>query len=164
MAFTPYYPGGWQSGVEGGTPITPDALNHYDDYLETTYTQTETNAVIAQSTEFHVGDTFKFDGAQVLFRSLSDKSAMYFSVNLPKAIGSDITSFDITITTSSNTWYTGSTASNLSIGQITSSSTFANKAIGGQRTSIKFSATTTQTPVANAGIGISELNATITFT
>ena len=51
MAFTPYYPGGWQSGEEGGTPITPDALNHYDDYLETTYTQTETDAAIAQSTD-----------------------------------------------------------------------------------------------------------------
>jgi len=50
MAFTPYYPGGWQSGEEGGTPITPAALNHYDDYLETTYTQTETDAAIAQST------------------------------------------------------------------------------------------------------------------
>jgi hypothetical protein len=50
MAFTPYYSGGWQSGEEGGTPITPDALNHYDDYLETTYTQTETDAAIAQST------------------------------------------------------------------------------------------------------------------
>lgn len=50
MAFTPYYPGGWQSGEEGGTPITPAALNHYDDYLETTYTQTETDEAIAQST------------------------------------------------------------------------------------------------------------------
>lgn len=52
MAFTPYYPGGWQSGEEGGTPITPDALNHYDDYLETTYTQTEIDAAIAQSTAY----------------------------------------------------------------------------------------------------------------
>lgn len=31
MAYTPYYTGGWQSGEEGGTPITPDALNHMDD-------------------------------------------------------------------------------------------------------------------------------------
>lgn len=37
MAFTPYYPGGWQSGEEGGTPITPDALNHYDDAFNDVY-------------------------------------------------------------------------------------------------------------------------------
>lgn len=30
MAYTPYYPGGWQSGEEGGTPITPAALNHIE--------------------------------------------------------------------------------------------------------------------------------------
>ena len=30
MAYTPYYSGGWQSGEEGGTPITPAALNHID--------------------------------------------------------------------------------------------------------------------------------------
>lgn len=31
MAYTPYYPSGWQSGEEGGTPITPDALNNMED-------------------------------------------------------------------------------------------------------------------------------------
>ena len=31
MAYTPYYSGGWQSGEEGGTPITPAALNHMED-------------------------------------------------------------------------------------------------------------------------------------
>ena len=30
MAYTPYYSGGWQSGEQGGTPITPAALNHID--------------------------------------------------------------------------------------------------------------------------------------
>ena len=30
MAYTPYYPGGWQSGSEGGTPITPPALNNME--------------------------------------------------------------------------------------------------------------------------------------
>ena len=29
-SYNPYYSGGWQSGEEGGTPITPDALNHMD--------------------------------------------------------------------------------------------------------------------------------------
>ena len=30
MAYTPYYHGGWQSGEEGGTPITPEALNNME--------------------------------------------------------------------------------------------------------------------------------------
>lgn len=30
-SYTPYYSGGWQSGEEGNTPITPDALNHMDE-------------------------------------------------------------------------------------------------------------------------------------
>lgn len=34
MAYTPYYSGGWQSGEEGGTPITPAALNHMEAGIE----------------------------------------------------------------------------------------------------------------------------------
>lgn len=30
MAYSKYYPNGWQSGEAGGTPITPDALNHME--------------------------------------------------------------------------------------------------------------------------------------
>ena len=30
MAYTPYYPNGWQSGSEGNTPITPAALNNME--------------------------------------------------------------------------------------------------------------------------------------
>jgi len=33
MAYTPYYNNGWQSGEEGNTPITPDALNHIEEGL-----------------------------------------------------------------------------------------------------------------------------------
>lgn len=32
-AYKPYYPNGWQSGEEGATPITPEALNHFDSAL-----------------------------------------------------------------------------------------------------------------------------------
>lgn len=31
MSYEKYYPGGWQSGESGGTPITPEALNHIED-------------------------------------------------------------------------------------------------------------------------------------
>ena len=36
-SYNPYYSGGWQSGEEGGTPITPDALNHMDDGIADAY-------------------------------------------------------------------------------------------------------------------------------
>ena len=31
MAYTPYYPGGWQAGEAGETPVTPAALNNMED-------------------------------------------------------------------------------------------------------------------------------------
>ena len=31
MAYTRYYPNGWNNGAAGGTPITPAALNHIED-------------------------------------------------------------------------------------------------------------------------------------
>jgi hypothetical protein len=39
MAYTPYYSGGWQSGEEGNTPITPDALNHMDTGISGAYVE-----------------------------------------------------------------------------------------------------------------------------
>lgn len=51
MAYNPYYTGGWQSGEEGNTPITPDALNHMDtgigaaNDLDATPTQGSTKGV-----------------------------------------------------------------------------------------------------------------------
>ena len=40
-SYDPYYSGGWQSGEEGGTPITPDALNHMDDGIAGAYDYTQ---------------------------------------------------------------------------------------------------------------------------
>ena len=40
-SYNPYYSGGWQSGEEGGTPITPDALNHMDDGIAGAYDYTQ---------------------------------------------------------------------------------------------------------------------------
>lgn len=34
MSYEKYYPGGWQSGESGGTPITPEALNHMEAGIE----------------------------------------------------------------------------------------------------------------------------------
>lgn len=40
-SYNPYYSGGWQSGEEGGTPITPDSLNHMDDGIAGAYDYTQ---------------------------------------------------------------------------------------------------------------------------
>ncbi len=34
ITYTPYYPGGWKHGEEGSTPITPEALTHFDTALQ----------------------------------------------------------------------------------------------------------------------------------
>lgn len=31
MSYKPYYPGGWKQGPAGGTPLTPEALQNFDD-------------------------------------------------------------------------------------------------------------------------------------
>lgn len=148
FTFTPYYPGGWQSGEEGGTPITPAALNHYDDALED----------VADDSMFHVGDIYRFDGAQVPFRTLADKSALYFCIHMPKELGDDVTSFNVAFTTPGNTWF-----SNGSAGSIPTNATIGNKSIQGVST-VRFSTTTSATPLANTGFGLAELYGTVTFT
>ena len=40
MAYTPYYSGGWQSGEEGGTPITPAALNNMESGISGAFEKT----------------------------------------------------------------------------------------------------------------------------
>lgn len=39
MSYEKYYPGGWQSGESGGTPITPEALNHIENGIKQTYSE-----------------------------------------------------------------------------------------------------------------------------
>ena len=145
MAYTPYYSGGWQSGEEGGTPITPDALNHMDDGID-------------EATAFHVGDTFNFGSAQILFRTLNDKSAIFFRYNLPKQVGDDVTSFSVVVTTGSTTWF-----SNGSAGSIAAGTNATNINIISRRV-LQFAFQTSATPLANTGFGIAELTATVTFT
>ena len=71
MAYTPYYSGGWQSGEEGGTPITPDALNHMEAGVESANNETVpvnrggTNAATAAGarTNLEVYSKAEVDGA-----------------------------------------------------------------------------------------------------
>lgn len=49
MAYTPYYPGGWQSGESGGTPITPAALNNMEEGIGAALTPSD---VVNKSFQF----------------------------------------------------------------------------------------------------------------
>ena len=46
MAYTPYYSVGWQSGEQGGTPITPAALNNMEAGIGTANTAVEVSSKI----------------------------------------------------------------------------------------------------------------------
>lgn len=37
MSYKPYYAGGWQSGESGGTPLTPEALQHFDEGIKSAH-------------------------------------------------------------------------------------------------------------------------------
>lgn len=125
--------------------------------LADVYSKSQVDSIVSQSTAFHKGDTFMFNGAQAPFRTLSNLSEIYFNYRLPKPLGIDVTSFSIAITANSSTWF-----SNGNAGSVASGATASNIAISGS--GIRFSLPTAATPLANSGFGICELNATVTFT
>lgn len=52
MAYTPYYPGGWQSGESGGTPITPAALNNMEAGIQQATAISDVSSGITSSTTY----------------------------------------------------------------------------------------------------------------
>lgn len=52
MSYKPYYTNGWKSGEAGGTPITPEALNHMEQGIEQAYSD-----LAAKSHGNHVPET-----------------------------------------------------------------------------------------------------------
>lgn len=105
---------------------------------------------------YKIGDTFAFHGAQVPFRTLGDKSAIIFRFRLPKGCASNVNSFSVQITDASPTWFTGSP-----LGSVLAGATAGNILITGKET-VQFSLPTNNT-IQEAGFGVCELNATITF-
>jgi len=108
--------------------------------------------------KFKVGDTFSFNGAQVLIRSLTDKSGLYFNYRLPKECESNVTSFTVNLTNNSSIW-----SSSGNIGLISQSSQASNISLRNNKV-LTFSLPTTGTIPDNNLFGVCELNATITFT
>lgn len=55
MSYKPYYTNGWKSGEAGGTPITPEALNHMEAGIEAAGTHTDSTSNPHKVTAAQVG-------------------------------------------------------------------------------------------------------------
>lgn len=55
MSYEPYYSGGWKSGDSGGTPITPAALNHFDEGIAAALPADKLIAVYGAPIDFDAG-------------------------------------------------------------------------------------------------------------
>lgn len=92
MAYTPYYSGGWQSGEQGGTPITPAALNNIENGIGTLDT---THNVLTYTSVTQLNLTAGSATILGAYNAMSDNSVLYahntdFSTSeLPSNAGSD---------------------------------------------------------------------------
>lgn len=75
MAYSKYYPNGWQSGEAGNTPITPDALNHMENGIvkaaEGGYGYGDTLAAVLSSDD----DANFLSSLKAIYQKLSNKTA-----------------------------------------------------------------------------------------
>lgn len=106
---------------------------------------------------FTVGSTFALNGAQVNFRTLADKSEIYFVYYLPKECASNVNSFTLSVASSSPIWFSGG-----GIGAVSQGAQAHNIALRNRKV-LAFSLPVTGT-IQTDGFGICELNANITFT
>ena len=53
--YKPYYPGGWKSGAAGGTPLTPEALDHFDEGIASALPADKVIAVYGAPVNFTAG-------------------------------------------------------------------------------------------------------------
>lgn len=137
----------------------PFQMDNYTMYILKKYGGTwGSNWIELARDKFKVGDTFSFNGAQVLMRTLADKSGLYFSYRLPKECESNVTSFTVNLTNNSSIWSSGG-----NIGLISQSSQASNISLKNNKV-LTFSLAPTGTIQDNNLFGVCELNATITFT
>lgn len=80
MSYEKYYPGGWQSGESGGTPITPEALNHMENGIANSapagYGYGEQLRYVSVATESALETEL-----DSLLSLLTDRQSMQISVN-----------------------------------------------------------------------------------
>ena len=95
MAYTPYYPGGWQSGESGGTPITPAALNNMEEGIGAALTPSD---VVNKSFQFLLaasGSTSTWADAYAKLKNLStyDVATFFATGNMASLLtGGKVTS------------------------------------------------------------------------
>lgn len=106
---------------------------------------------------FKVGDTFALNAAQMNFRTLSNKTEIYFVYYLPKECASEVNSFTVSVISNSPTWFSGG-----DIGAVSQGAQAHNIALRNRKVLV-FSLPVTGT-IQDAGFGICELAANITFT
>ncbi|MBQ1791788.1 MAG: hypothetical protein II008_16545 [Oscillospiraceae bacterium] len=86
MAYTPYYPGGWQSGEQGGTPITPAALNNMENGIRAALTEEDVvNNLTSTATDK--------PGSANMLRVLNDKFSTQINSNylvMTGTLGGDV--------------------------------------------------------------------------
>ena len=74
MSYTPYYPGGWQSGEEGGTPITPAALNNMETGIGAALTPSD---VVNNLTSTATDKPLSANMGKTLNQNKQDKSSLF---------------------------------------------------------------------------------------
>lgn len=63
MSYERFYPNGWQSGESGGTPITPEALNHVEKGIEAAHKLFAGYGIILPTSGWNGGEqTIAIDG------------------------------------------------------------------------------------------------------
>lgn len=62
MSYKPYYTGGWQSGESGGTPLTPEALQHFDNGIMSAHRAGQPQNLLDNS-YFQYSNSYPTDGA-----------------------------------------------------------------------------------------------------
>lgn len=87
MAYTPYYSGGWQSGEEGGTPITPAALNHMEDGIAAAAPAADGASWTYTSNNTSIGLTVEMWQSKLLPRLVKLKIVGTTTTTLPTASG-----------------------------------------------------------------------------
>ena len=107
MSYKPYYTNGWKSGEAGGTPITPEALNHMEAGIEAAGTHTDSTSNPHKVTAAQVGALSTSGGTLTGNLTLTAGKKIQLSNasgHTSAGIGVDSSTGDIYISNINNNW------------------------------------------------------------
>lgn len=81
MSYSPYYTGGWQTGETGGTPITPAALNHMENGIDTNDANIATNTSNITTLTNKIGNTSMGTTATTVTGAIAEHESDITSLN-----------------------------------------------------------------------------------